>query len=1056
MKKFLICFVLLMCCAWAKADLVDPEYVDLGLTVYWAKCNYPDTDPTTTPTKYYPLSADGTLQTDLSNFEIANDIDITGTQYDMVAQNCVDGWHLPTLAQFQELIDNCDLSYDATLDLIVAKSKINGNEVLFAKSNSYATSIVNKTGDSTMTIRYVSFAYVNNAIKIYTTFAASYKIKMYLMRPVKYARDVALEPEPEVIPIPETVDLGLSVDWAATNYLAELPTDEPELYYYGSATDATMDVSGYSAEGNYNITGAKGDLISSKYGEGWHLPTVDQYKELISNCTFTYDATTGIITATSKLVDGASIQFATKANDDGGFDQYYASSDFFLYKLSSFNLAKSTNQAFHPTINADGSVSFKIGKNTLDQKVYALRAVKDKEAGLPQPEAVDLGLSAKWATANYGAAHEWQYCGSTYQANVVRETKNIMMTDEDVVSKSFDSDYWCTPTTNLMYELYTKCTWERSEVEGISGYKVTGPNGNSIFLPGQAPLVEGDTFDGGRYCTSNVAMYYNNGGSLRANGGVTFDTAKDAAIANIDWNDYAAIRPVQLIPATGIDVSDYDNLTLNLKSTTTKSVTPTITPAEATIHEFAWSSDNEDVVEVQGITQTSNGVSTHRGSLTAKSYGFATITVKTIDGSNISESFDVIVAPLLVSSITIKDATAKNEIQTAYLHPDQEITSLSVTVESKDADDNTYSWVSDDDAVATVNDNGNIVGVAPGTTIVKAMANDASKVYAELKVIVDENAIDSEEGSWAYLGGDILIYSRNLGASADNVAGDIYCWGATTPGEDVSPYVPTATASVDIAGTEYDAVTAAMGSGCRMWSYNDLVDDLLNNLGSDYVCYYNTCGALLSSGKTDDVAFLPGIATSTYGPAATTWLSTTRYYNYSLAQYHNARLFVITSSSFAIKAHTLSTSTGYSVRPVKDVVRISALSFEKSKYQLGYETIKLTPKYEPENANVLKYKWTSSDESVATVDSNGVVTGLAEGTVTITATALDLGAATASTTVEVSQKYTDVSNISYDKSLPTDVYNLQGIRIKANATADDIKTLAPGIYIINAKKVIIK
>ena len=37
-----------------------------------------------------------------------------------------------------------------------------------------------------------------------------------------------------------------------------------------------------------------------------------------------------------------------------------------------------------------------------------------------------------------------------------------------------------------------------------------------------------------------------------------------------------------------------------------------------------------------------------------------------------------------------------------------------------------------------------------------------------------------------------------------------------------------------------------------------------------------------------------------------------------------------------------------------------------------------------------------------------------------------------------------------------DVYNMQGILLKCNATEDDIHSLAPGLYIIRGKKVLVK
>ncbi len=51
-----------------------------------------------------------------------------------------------------------------------------------------------------------------------------------------------------------------------------------------------------------------------------------------------------------------------------------------------------------------------------------------------------------------------------------------------------------------------------------------------------------------------------------------------------------------------------------------------------------------------------------------------------------------------------------------------------------------------------------------------------------------------------------------------------------------------------------------------------------------------------------------------------------------------------------------------------------------------------------------------------------------------------------------------VENIAVDNnaSRANDIYNLQGIRLKANATADDIKALTPGVYIIGGQKVIVK
>lgn len=110
---------------------------------------------------------------------------------------------------------------------------------------------------------------------------------------------------------------------------------------------------------------------------------------------------------------------------------------------------------------------------------------------------VDLGLSVSWATCNLGTTKPEGY-GKYYAFGEV-STKE---TFTDANCKSFNksmADYsgnptydaatyalgndWRTPTKQEMEELKSLCLWEWIKLNGISGYKVTGPNGNSIFLP---------------------------------------------------------------------------------------------------------------------------------------------------------------------------------------------------------------------------------------------------------------------------------------------------------------------------------------------------------------------------------------------------------------------------------------------------------------------------------------------------------------------------------------------------------------------------------------------
>lgn len=85
-------------------------------------------------------------------------------------------------------------------------------------------------------------------------------------------------------------------------------------------------------------------------------------------------------------------------------------------------------------------------------------------------EYVDLGLSVKWAAYNYGAqSHEEEGLDLTYS--------------EALKASKLWGKTWIVPTKQNFNELITFCTWEWIKQNGIKGYKVTGPNGNSIFFP---------------------------------------------------------------------------------------------------------------------------------------------------------------------------------------------------------------------------------------------------------------------------------------------------------------------------------------------------------------------------------------------------------------------------------------------------------------------------------------------------------------------------------------------------------------------------------------------
>ncbi|MGN1104526.1 MAG: Ig-like domain-containing protein, partial [Candidatus Coproplasma sp.] len=83
------------------------------------------------------------------------------------------------------------------------------------------------------------------------------------------------------------------------------------------------------------------------------------------------------------------------------------------------------------------------------------------------------------------------------------------------------------------------------------------------------------------------------------------------------------------------------------------------------------------------------------------------------------------------------------------------------------------------------------------------------------------------------------------------------------------------------------------------------------------------------------------------------------------------------------------------------------------------DTATLTATVSPSNTTVKTLTWSTSDESVATVDANGKVTALKAGNVTITATSTEDASVKATCTIEVKAEIVKVTSISLNYSTAT-------------------------------------
>ena len=186
------------------------------------------------------------------------------------------------------------------------------------------------------------------------------------------------------------------------------------------------------------------------------------------------------------------------------------------------------------------------------------------------------------------------------------------------------------------------------------------------------------------------------------------------------WKDFE-IKIIIENPVTSITLNTEQ---LTMEYGTKEQLTATVAPDDADNTTVTWTSDNEDVATVD-----------ENGLVTAVSVGEANITATAVDGSGVTATCKVTVTPKLVTSVTLN----KNELTIEKSFTAQ----LAATVAPDDADDLGLIWTSDNEEVATVDENGLVTAVSVGEANITATAVDGSGVTATCKVTVTPKLVTS-------------------------------------------------------------------------------------------------------------------------------------------------------------------------------------------------------------------------------------------------------------------------------------------------------------------------
>ena len=578
-----------------QSDIV-PEYVDLGLSVKWATFNLGATTPDDygdyyawgetetkevfTP-KEYKWYTPGNKKYLITKYSILNSeydaepVDnktVLDPEDDAAHVNWGGSWRMPTYAEWKELIDNCTgkrtKNYNGTgvMGMIVT-SNIPGytEKSIFLPAAGYAIS------NSGIKYSGEEGIYWTSTLDIITPYAGVFCwFGYYLPASSRFFGHSIRPVYGEFVPVS-----SISLDKPSL----ELETGETaQLTVSFNPSNATAKNVHWTTS-NESVAKVDKDGLVTAVKPGTATITAYGSSGVSTSCTVTVTPKT----ANPEYVDlGLSVKWATfnvgatKPEEAGDFFAWGETETKGVYNWSTYKF----------WVGGDPD---SVGDVTLNKYVTSPNAK----------------LSIYW-----GGAGSWDY-------------KTVLDPEDDVAHVKWGGN-WRMPTEAEWTELKEKCTWIKTNQNGVSGVIFTGPNGNSIFLPVTGRWSGADhnyVASSGLYWTSSLdeatrAFY----------GYMDFDYFDDFVVKVSDASRFLgyAVRPVygDFIPVSSISL---DKKTLELTVDDTYQLTATVSPSNATAKNVSWASDRVGVA-----------LPNYQGIITARNPGTATITVYASSGVSAS------------------------------------------------------------------------------------------------------------------------------------------------------------------------------------------------------------------------------------------------------------------------------------------------------------------------------------------------------------------------------------------------------------------------------------
>ena len=400
-----------------------------------------------------------------------------------------------------------------------------------------------------------------------------------------------------------------------------------------------------------------------------------------------------------------------------------------------------------------------------------------------------------------------------------------------------------------------------------------------------------------------------------------------------------------------------------------ETLTATITPENATNQKVTWKSSNAAVASVDA-----------NGKVTGVKAGEATITVTTDDGGKTAT------CKVTVSNKEVKVTGVKLNKATLTLIEGASET-LTATVAPADATNQKVTWKSSNAAVATVDAAGKVTAVKAGEATITVTTEDGGKT-ATCKVTVNAAAV-------AVTGVTLNKATLSLIAGASETL-----TATVAPADATNKKVTWKSSNAAVATVDANGKVTAVKAG-------EATITVTTEDGAKTAACKITVTMPVSGVTLNKTALTLNIGanetlTATVAPAdATNKKVTWKSSDAAVASVDaNGKVTGVKAGEATI---TVTTEDGGKTATCKVTVKpnlVSEITLAALAIYVG-ESKAITATVKPDDATNKELTWKSSNETVATVDATGKVTGKKIGTATITATARDGSGVSGSCTVTV-------------------------------------------------------